>query len=212
MAKTDEVKELVEKEIIKLKYKKETNVVKRLDETIKLLETIRDELGTPDKKFDLTVSVGAKTTVGLSCNGSAIGPGKNVLKEGDVLEVTATPYAGYRLTKFTINGVNAQSGDTVVVSSDVSIVTEATQAFDLAVSASHATVSVTADGESVSAGEEVLLIGQKLKVTATPAEDYELTTLTLNGTAIESGAEITVSADVSIVAEGTIPPQEESQE
>lgn len=125
MAKTDEVKELVEKEIIKLKYKKETNVVKRLDEIVKFLEVVRDELETPDSRFDLSISVGEHTVVGVSSASGSVAEGENVLKKGDILTVTATPAEGYVLSKFTINGVSATSGDTVTVSSDIYIVTEA---------------------------------------------------------------------------------------
>lgn len=76
--------------------------------------------------------------------------------------------------------------------------------FDLVVTPTHATVTVKRGGKTISAASDILYNGDKLKITAEADEGYALTTLTVNGTAIESGDTFTVDGhNVTIVATGT---------
>lgn len=208
MAKIDEIKDMVKKEITVLRAKNEINVTKRIDKVIEFLEDVVKEIENPDTKFDLNVTAGSHTTLAITLDGQSVTAGKDKLPQGSSLVVTASASAGYKLTTFTINGVPATSGDTIIVGEDISIVTEATAAYDLTITSTNATVVAKVGNTTVTAGEEVLLSGQKLKITATVEEGYELTTLTANGTTIESGDEITVSGDVTIIATGTLIPEE----
>lgn len=82
--------------------------------------------------------------------------------------------------------------------------------FDLTITPTHATVTVKRKGKTISAGSDLLMNGDKLTITAVAAEGYELTSLTVNGTAIESGDVYTVNGhNVTIVATGTEPETEE---
>lgn len=76
--------------------------------------------------------------------------------------------------------------------------------YDLGVTATKATVTFKKNGKTVTAGSDLLYDGDKLKVTATADEGYELTTLTANGEDIESGDTLTVDGEsIAIVATAT---------
>lgn len=212
MAKKDDLKELITKEIIILEAKNEVNVTKRIDDVIKFLKELRAEIDTPAVKYDLSVDAGTHTTVAVTRDGQSVTAGSKVLNAGDVITVIASPANGYALSKFTINGVSAQSGDTVTVSSSVKIVTEAVAVYDLSITASNATVSVTRGGVAVTAGEEVLTSGDVLTISAEADSGYELTTFLVNGNEFTSGSTVTVSGDVTIVAGGTLIPEETEQQ
>lgn len=82
---------------------------------------------------------------------------------------------------------------------------EVKEPYDLTESKTHATVTYKKNGKTVTAGADLLYNGDKLKVTATPDEGYELTTLTANGDDIESGDTLTVEGEaIAIVATGTL--------
>lgn len=215
MTKLEEIKALVEREIILLKAKKEINVTKRIDSAIAFLESIITAIDDPETKFDLSITADTHATVAVTKGGTSISAGKDVLTKDDVITVTATPASGYKLSKFTINGVSAESGDTVTVTGDIKIVVEAVKVYDLTVTATHTTVVAKVGGETITAGTGVLTSGDTLVITAEAEEGYELSTLTANGTDIESGDELEVSADVAIVASSTlipVEPEEQGQE
>ena len=81
---------------------------------------------------------------------------------------------------------------------------ETHEPFELARTATKTTVTVKRGSKTLSDGSDLLYIGDKLKITATPDTGYELTTLTVNGEAFESGDTITVSGNVTIAATSTI--------
>lgn len=84
---------------------------------------------------------------------------------------------------------------------------EEKEPFDLAITPTHATVTVKRKGKTISAGSDILYNGDKLTITATAEEGYDLTTLTVNSETIESGDVFTVSGhNVTIVATGTETP------
>lgn len=81
---------------------------------------------------------------------------------------------------------------------------EVKEPYDLTESKTHATVTYKKNGKTVTAGADLLYNGDKLKVTATADEGYELTTLTSNGEDIESGDTLTIDGEgVAIVATAT---------
>lgn len=82
---------------------------------------------------------------------------------------------------------------------------EIKEPYDLTESKTHATVVYKLNGKTVTAGADLLYNGDKLKVTATPDEGYDLTTLTANGDDIESSDTLIVDGEgVAIVATGTL--------
>lgn len=77
--------------------------------------------------------------------------------------------------------------------------------YDLTETKTHATVTYKKNGKTVTAGSDLLYDGDKLKVTATADEGYEVTTLTANTEAIESGNTLIVNGhSIAIVATGTL--------
>lgn len=80
---------------------------------------------------------------------------------------------------------------------------EVKEPFDLVITDTDATVTVKRNGVAISEGSDVLYAGDELTIEASVAEGYELTTLTVNSEAIESGDKVTVSGTVTIVATGT---------
>lgn len=86
---------------------------------------------------------------------------------------------------------------------------EEKEPYDLARTATNATVTVKRGNKSIADGNDILYNGDKLKITAEADEGYEITTLTINGDDFESGDTITVSGKVTIVATATQTPDEE---
>lgn len=81
---------------------------------------------------------------------------------------------------------------------------EEKEPYDLAVTATDATVVIKRGGKTITPASDILYNGDKLTITATVEEGYELSTLTLNGEDIESGDKYTVNGhNVAIIATGT---------
>ena len=78
-----------------------------------------------------------------------------------------------------------------------------TRKFDLLSSATGCTIAYTVDGETISAGANVLTYGDELTITVTANEGYELTSLKVNDKDFTSGDTITVKTDLSVVAVAT---------
>lgn len=77
--------------------------------------------------------------------------------------------------------------------------------YNLTSTPTHATVTIKRNNKAINPGSDILYNGDKLKITATADEGYELTTLTVNGEDIESGDTITVNGhNIAIVATGTL--------
>jgi hypothetical protein len=66
------------------------------------------------------------------------------------------------------------------------------------------TLTYKANGETISAGSNVLTYGDKLKITATVGTGYDLTSLKVNGVDYVSGTEITVTTDIAVTAVATL--------
>lgn len=81
---------------------------------------------------------------------------------------------------------------------------ETHEPFDLTESKTHATVTYKLNGNTITAGNDVLYNGDVLVVTAEADTGYEITTLTANGDDIESGDDIVINGEgIAIVATAT---------
>ena len=75
--------------------------------------------------FDYTKTQGEHSTITLKVNGSTVAAGSNKLALGDRAVITATAASGYHLTTFTVNGDDFTSGDEIIVTDDITVVTVA---------------------------------------------------------------------------------------
>ena len=66
------------------------------------------------------------------------------------------------------------------------------------------TVAYQVNGESASAGANVLKYGDKLKITVTAGTGYTITKLQVNGKNYTSGTEITVDTDIAVTVISTL--------
>ena len=116
---------------------------------------------------------------------------------GTKLTVTATPAAGYELTALTANGTDILTTKSFVVKGDTEVkATFAKKSF---------AVSLTKEGEgTISAmgatSLNAVAYGTELTIVATPAEGYELTALTANGTDILATKKIVVTDNTTVKA------------
>lgn len=157
----------------------------------------------PATKYNLTVSADDHCSVSVTKNGVAVTPGTNAITAGDVLTITATPNAGYKMKTLTVGGESFTSGNTVTVSGNLTIAatSEALATYNLSVTADeHCTVAVTKGGVAVTPGSNAITEGDVLTITATAAEGYQIASLTVGGEAFVSGNTVTVSGNVTVVA------------
>ena len=128
------------------------------------------------------------------------------LKEGDRLFIVATPAVDYELETLTVNGANQANGSVFTVgTANVAVAATfkakggatppAVADYTLTVTpGAHGFIWVTrndAQGEELKHGAK-LKAGDKLFIVATPAEGYELETLTVNGNAQANSSVFTV--------------------
>ena len=76
--------------------------------------------------YNLTVTAGENTTVTVTKGADEIEAGTGVLTYGDEIVITAEASEGYTLSTFTINGESYATAQTITVSGNVTVVTEAT--------------------------------------------------------------------------------------
>ena len=121
--------------------------------------------------------------------------------DGDVLKISFAALTGYELTAQKVNGADFESGNSLTVSADVTVVSTATlKSYTLTVSAdSHAVVTVTRGGEALADGAELSHF-DVLTVTVSARAGYEVSAANINGTAISPDEEVshTVSGPVTI--------------
>ena len=121
----------------------------------------------------------------------------NAVAYGTELTIVATPAEGYELTALTANGTDILASKKVVVTSDLTIkATFAKKSF---------AVSLTKEGEGTltATGADNLTAvpyGTELTIAATPAEGYELTALTANGTDILATKKFVVKGATEVKA------------
>ena len=119
--------------------------------------------------------------------------------------MTATPDEGYELETLTVGGEAFTSGESYVVEANTEIVATFAEVPQTMYTVSWAepvngTLEVTVgQGITIQTGA-VVEAGASITVTATPAEGYQLETLTVGGEALENGASYAVNSDVEIVA------------
>lgn len=78
---------------------------------------------------------------------------------------------------------------------------EENEPFDMTVTKTNAAVTVKRNNKTLAAGNDILYNGDKLTISATANTGYDLSTLTVNGTAFESGKTFTVNGNnVAIIA------------
>ena len=78
--------------------------------------------------YNLTVTAGENTTVTVTKGADEVEAGTGVLTYGDEIVITAEASEGYTLSTFTINGTSYATAQTITVSGNVAVVTEATEA------------------------------------------------------------------------------------
>ena len=121
----------------------------------------------------------------------------NAVAYGTELTIVATPAEGYELTALTANGTDILASKKVVVTSDLTIkATFAKKSF---------AVSLTKEGEGTITAMDATSLnavayGTELTIVATPAEGYELTALTANGTDILATKKFVVKGATEVKA------------
>ena len=163
------------------------------------------------KKIDYTLSVetlpadGSRGTVTVKLAGVAVNNDVKI-HIGDRLEVTTKPELGNEVKGVSVTGAKQVDAVEYEVLRDTKVAVtfgkkgKPVLFVDVQPSAAAGKVEVLdAAGVPVEAGTE-LTKGAQLKVTSTPAKDYKLAQLTLNGVGIHSPESITVGDEVKIVA------------
>lgn len=121
--------------------------------------------------------------------------------DGDVLKISFAALTGYELTAQKVNGADFESGNSLTVSANVTVVSAATlKSYTLTIDAdSHAAVTVKRGGEAMSDGAEISHF-DVLAVTVSARAGYEVSAADINGTAISPDVEAshTVSGPVTI--------------
>ena len=168
-------------------------------------------------EYTLTITSGTNGSVKVTRN-DAQGEeltSETKLHEGDKLFIAATPAADYELETLTVNG-NNQANSSVFTVGKANVEVKATfkaqggvtppavAEYTLTItSGANGSVKVTRDnaqGEELTS-ETKLKEGDKLFIAATPAEGYELETLTVNGVAHANSSVFTVAkANVAVAA------------
>ena len=121
----------------------------------------------------------------------------NAVPEGTELTIEATPAEGYELTALTANGADILATKKVVVKG----ATEVKATFTKKTYA----VTLTKEGEGTLAATgaddlNAVAYGTELTVVATPAEEYELTALTANGSDILATKKVVVKKATEVKA------------
>ena len=116
---------------------------------------------------------------------------------GTKLTVTATPAAGYELTALTANGKDILATKNFIVKG----ATEIRATFSI----KHFAITQTQEGEGkvdVTGADDLNAVayGTELTINATPAEGYELTALTANGTDILATKKVVVEGNLTVKA------------
>lgn len=119
--------------------------------------------------------------------------GSVTVKDGETISITATPNSNYRVSKVLVNDIEDEN---VKGENDEVYSTELTADKDYTVSITFApnqfkVYSNTVENGSVEIGAPVVDYDSSTTVTLTPAEGYDLDSVTVNGTAITIFDEIT---------------------
>ena len=118
---------------------------------------------------------------------------------GTELTIIANPKKGYELTSLIANGINITETKKVTVRGNLTIKATFTQ------KTRNFVVSLTKEGEgtiTATGADDLSAVayGTELTINATPAEGYELTTLTANGTDILASKKVTIQGATEVKA------------
>ena len=118
---------------------------------------------------------------------------------GTELTINATPAEGYELTALTANGTDILASKKVTIQG----ATEVKATFTQKIRNFVVTLTKEGEGTTTATGAEDLKAvpyGTELTINATPAEGYELTALTANGTDILASQKVTIKEAVEVKA------------
>lgn len=150
--------------------------------------------------FSFTKSQGANTSLSVKRNGVEISSGTS-LNYGDVLTVTYSASSGYTMSKATINGDSVESGSTHTVTSNITVLTQATaNPHSLTISQGTNTEVVVMRGTERLYSGAVVSTDDVLTITFNAISGYHITIHNVNGTPFTSGDTHTVSGNVLIVS------------
>ena len=141
-----------------------------------------------------------KVTLTKEGEGTLTAPGAedlNAVLEGTELTIVATPADGYKLTALTANGTDILATKKLSVREDTEIKATFTK--------KSFAVTLTKEGEgtiTATGADDLNAVnyGTELTINATPAEGYELTALTANGTDILATKKVTVQGATEVKA------------
>ncbi len=144
------------------------------------------------KSFAVTLTKEGEGTI------SATGASNfNSVAYGTELTIKATPAEGYELTALTANGTDILATKKVVVTDNMTVKATFTK--------KSFAVSLTKEGEGTitatgASNLNSVAYGTELTIVATPAEGYELTALTGNGTDILATKKVVVEGNLTVKA------------
>ncbi len=136
---------------------------------------------------DYTITVGA-------CENGSVSLDKNTANNGETVTVTATPDAGYELSKILVNGKEISGNTFTTPAGDVTVTaTFVKKVYSITIEPSEQG-SVATDRSGATFGEVVT-------VTVTPNAGYALSKIKVNGTKISGNMFIMPKAEVVVSAE-----------
>ncbi len=169
--------------------------------TVSQSRTLTANFEQDQSQYAVTYNQPANGTLTVTAGSASVASGALVDAGADIV-ITATPAAGYELATLTVNGQPFASGGTHTVNETTTIACS----FELIPVAQHTvtydtpdngTLTVMAGSSAVASGASVDT-GTDIVITATPAADYELATLTVNGQPFTNGGTHTVNGATTI--------------
>lgn len=143
---------------------------------------------------ELTVNITSDANTIVTVNGQSGTSFK--FASGTSVAIVATAKDGYTLSTFTLNGLDIESPHTFVLIANATINAASLQNFTLNLTADeHASVAV--NGQSGTSFNFVS--GDEVTIVVTPDTGYNLATFTVNGSAVTSPHEFTISQDTTVV-------------
>ena len=123
----DNVADVLRQIAVKMECAASTDTVAS-DDIGEILDYIAANYGNESAEpYDLTVT-NTHATVTIKRGGKTISAGKDILRNGDKIKITATADSGYTLTTLTVNGDSIDSGDEITIDGEgVTIVATGTE-------------------------------------------------------------------------------------
>lgn len=150
--------------------------------------------------YDLDITKDENTTVTVTKGGNPVTEGSNVLTYGDSITITATPATGYEIATLTVNGETFTSGESLTVTSNVSIIAESSLIdYTLTLTKGENTELSVVRGETTLETGATIHYGDVLTITAEATGTLTLG-LTVNGNAFTSGETYSVIGDTTVVS------------